>query len=86
MLKTKLIVRDSTWHRFSVSNQQVLKIKGEVEMGQIIFSWYDGLIFLVFFLIVVAFSMYKSRKEKTGEDYFLAGRQLIWPLIGLKCL
>ena len=64
----------------------MLKIKGEVEMGQIIFSWYDGLIFLVFFLIVVAFSMYKSRKEKTGEDYFLAGRQLIWPLIGLKCL
>jgi SSS family solute:Na+ symporter len=55
-------------------------------MEQIVFSWYDGLIFLMFFLIVVAFSMYKSRKEKTGEDYFLAGRQLIWPLIGLSMI
>jgi len=55
-------------------------------MEQIVFSWYDGLIFFVFFLIVVAFSMYKSRKEKTGEDYFLAGRQLIWPLIGLSMI
>ncbi|HCK99884.1 MAG TPA: solute:sodium symporter family transporter [Candidatus Marinimicrobia bacterium] len=40
----------------------------------------------MFFLVVVAFSMYKSRKEKTGEDYFLAGRQLIWPLIGLSMI
>ncbi|MDD5061230.1 MAG: solute:sodium symporter family transporter [Candidatus Neomarinimicrobiota bacterium] len=55
-------------------------------MGQVIFSWYDGLIFLVFFLFVVIFSMYKSRKEKTGEDYFLAGRQLTWPLIGLSMI
>ncbi|MCK9244156.1 MAG: solute:sodium symporter family transporter, partial [Candidatus Marinimicrobia bacterium] len=30
--------------------------------------------------------MYKSRKEKTGEDYFLAGRQLTWPLIGLSMI
>lgn len=55
-------------------------------MEQILFNWYDGLIFLIFFLIVVAFSMYKSRKEKTGEDYFLASRGLIWPLIGLSMI
>lgn len=55
-------------------------------MDKIVFQWYDGLIFLLFFLIVVAFSMYKSRKEKTGEDYFLAGRGLIWPLIGLSMI
>lgn len=55
-------------------------------MEQVIFSWYDGLIFLAFFLFVVVFSMYKSRKEKTGEDYFLAGRSLIWPLIGLSII
>ena len=33
---------------------------------------------------VVVFSMYKSRSGgATGEDYFLAGRGLTWPLIGL---
>jgi len=55
-------------------------------MEQILFGWYDGLIFLTFFLVIVAFSMYKSRKEKTGEDYFLASRGLIWPLIGLSMI
>lgn len=55
-------------------------------MENLAFTWYDGLIFLVFFLFVVAFSMYKSRREKTGEDYFLAGRALIWPLIGLSMI
>jgi SSS family solute:Na+ symporter len=30
--------------------------------------------------------MYKSRKEKTGEDYFLASRGLTWPLIGLSMI
>ncbi|MCK4263306.1 MAG: solute:sodium symporter family transporter, partial [Candidatus Aminicenantes bacterium] len=43
----------------------------------------DISIFLIFFAVVLFTSMYKSRKEKTGEDYFLAGRKLIWPLIGL---
>ena len=39
--------------------------------------------FVAFFAVVVAFSMYKSRKEETSEDYFLASRGLTWPLIGL---
>ncbi len=55
-------------------------------MSDIAFSWYDGLIFIAFLGVVVIFSMYKSRKEKTGEDYFLAGRGLIWPLIGLSMI
>jgi len=55
-------------------------------MSNIVFNWYDGLIFLAFIAVVVIFSMYKSRKEKTGEDYFLAGRGLIWPLIGLSMI
>ncbi|MFO7891869.1 MAG: solute:sodium symporter family transporter [bacterium] len=55
-------------------------------MSNITFNWYDGLIFLAFLSVVVIFSMYKSRKEKTGEDYFLAGRGLIWPLIGLSMI
>lgn len=43
----------------------------------------DLLVFASFALIVVGVSMFKSRREKTSEDYFLAGRGLTWPLIGL---
>ena len=39
-------------------------------MKQVIFSWYDGLIFILFFLFVVIFSMYKSRKGKLGRITF----------------
>ena len=45
-------------------------------------SFYDIAVFLVFIGVVVGFSMYKSRREKTSEDYFLASRGLKWPLIG----
>jgi SSS family solute:Na+ symporter len=37
-------------------------------------SLLDISIFILFFLIVVGTSMYKSRKEETGEDFFLASR------------
>jgi len=30
--------------------------------------------------------MWKSKKEESGEDYFLAGRNLTWPLIGLSMI
>ncbi|MFC1620505.1 solute:sodium symporter family transporter [Candidatus Neomarinimicrobiota bacterium] len=46
----------------------------------------DILFFLVFFLSVIGVSMYKSRHEKTGEDFFLASRGLIWPFIGLSLI
>ncbi len=46
------------------------------------FNWFDMTFFFLFILCVVGFSMYKSRKEKTSEDYFLAGRGLTWWLIG----
>jgi len=49
-------------------------------------SWLDISLFILFFLIVVGVSMYKSRKEKTSEDFFLASRGLIWPLIGLSLI
>ena len=42
----------------------------------------DILTFAAFILTVVGFSMYKSRREKTSEDYFLASRGLKWWLIG----
>ncbi|OGC00574.1 hypothetical protein A2V82_01780 [candidate division KSB1 bacterium RBG_16_48_16] len=43
---------------------------------------FDVGFFLAFIGAVVGFSMFKSRKEKTSEDYFLAGRGLTWWLIG----
>ncbi|OHB69869.1 MAG: hypothetical protein A2V70_02260, partial [Planctomycetes bacterium RBG_13_63_9] len=42
--------------------------------------------FLTFFGVVVAFAMYKSRRERSSEDYFLASRGLTWPLIGLSII
>jgi SSS family solute:Na+ symporter len=49
-------------------------------------SWLDISVFTAFFAIVLSVSMYKSRKEETSEDFFLAGRGLIWPLIGLSLI
>ncbi|MBN1940470.1 MAG: solute:sodium symporter family transporter [Candidatus Aminicenantes bacterium] len=48
--------------------------------------WADLLLFVLFFAVVVGVSLYKSRKEKSGEDFFLAGRSLVWPLIGFSLI
>jgi SSS family solute:Na+ symporter len=48
--------------------------------------WLDVTIFALFFVVVVGVSMYKSRRERTGEDFFLAGRGLVWPLIGFSLI
>ena len=50
------------------------------------FSPLDITIFIAFFGVVLFVSMYKSRKERTGEDYFLASRGLLWPFIGLSLI
>ncbi|MGE5293335.1 MAG: sodium:solute symporter family transporter, partial [Solirubrobacterales bacterium] len=47
---------------------------------------FDIGVFVAFFAVVVGVSMFKSRREKTSEDYFLAGRGLTWPLIGLSII
>ncbi|MBN2337474.1 MAG: sodium/solute symporter [Acidobacteria bacterium] len=49
-------------------------------------SLFDIASFLLFFLIVIGVSMYKSRREESGEDFFLAGRGLLWPMIGLSLI
>jgi len=49
-------------------------------------NWFDITVFVGFFLFVVSFSMYKSRHERTGEDYFLASRGLVWWLIGFSLI
>jgi solute:Na+ symporter, SSS family len=46
----------------------------------------DISVFIIFLVVVVGISMYKSRKEETGEDFFLASRGLIWPMIGLSLI
>jgi len=40
----------------------------------------------VFFICVITVGLLKSRKEKTSEDYFLAGRGLKWWLIGFSLI
>ena len=49
-------------------------------------SLLDILVFLAFFGVVIGVSMYKSRREETSEDFFLASRGLFWPLIGLSMI
>jgi len=50
-------------------------------------SWLDIGVFLTFICFVVGISLYKSRKKKeTSEDYFLAGRNLAWYLIGFSLI
>lgn len=47
---------------------------------------FDVVLFLLFFAIVIGVSMYKSRHETSGEDFFLAGRSLLWPMIGISLI
>jgi solute:Na+ symporter, SSS family len=49
-------------------------------------SFIDIALFVGFFIITIGTSLYKSRKEETGEDFFLASRGLSWPLIGLSLI
>lgn len=50
------------------------------------FNWLDVTVFVAFVAAVVSIGLYKSRHEKTGEDYFLAGRGLKWWLIGFSLI
>ncbi len=50
------------------------------------FSWIDITMFSAFVIAVVSIGIYKSRQEKTSEDYFLAGRGLMWWLIGFSLI
>ena len=46
----------------------------------------DIIVFVVFVASVITVGLMKSRKEKTSEDYFLAGRGLKWWLIGFSLI
>lgn len=49
-------------------------------------TFWDSLAFILFLLAVIGISLYVSRKEKNSEDYFLAGRNLSWWLIGFSLI
>jgi SSS family solute:Na+ symporter len=42
----------------------------------------DTVVLVAFFALVLGTSLYKSRREKTSEDYFLAGRK--WYLMAFR--
>ncbi len=46
----------------------------------------DIVVFLLFMALVVGVSLWAGRREKTSEDYFLAGRSLGWGLIGFSLI
>jgi SSS family solute:Na+ symporter len=46
----------------------------------------DIIVFVGFVICVVGLGIFKSRHEKTGEDYFLAGRGLSWWLVGFSLI
>ena len=50
------------------------------------FHWFDLAAFTGFIVFVIAVSLYASRKEDDAEDYFLAGRNLSWWLIGFSLI
>jgi len=49
-------------------------------------TWVDLVVFLGFMATVMAVSLYAGRREKTTEDYFLAGRKLSWYLVGFSLI
>ncbi|MCL7965462.1 MAG: sodium/solute symporter [marine benthic group bacterium] len=49
-------------------------------------STWDILVFVAFVVTVVGVGLYQSRSEKGSEDYFLAGRDLKWWLIGFSLI
>lgn len=49
-------------------------------------TWIDLVAFGAFIVFVVGVSLYASRGEEDSEDYFLAGRNLSWSLIGFSLI
>ncbi|MEN6576105.1 MAG: sodium/solute symporter [Phycisphaerales bacterium] len=51
-----------------------------------VFNFLDIAVFVAFVAAVITTGLMKSRREQTGEDYFLAGRGLKWWLIGFSLI
>jgi SSS family solute:Na+ symporter len=51
-------------------------------MEQLSLSWLDGSIILLYFVLIVLYGLYHA-KRKNSEEYFLAGRNMTWPIVGI---
>jgi len=54
-------------------------------MGSVEFTLHplDTAIIVLYFVTTIAIGFYFSRIHESAEDYFLAGRSMLWPFIGL---
>ena len=50
------------------------------------FSTLDIVIFVGYFIVVALVAVIASRREREAADYFLAGRNLPWWLIGISLI
>jgi len=58
----------------------------DVSMTLVEFSWIDYVVIIVYLVGIVALGCWagmRKKREAKGADYFLAGKSLRWPLIGL---
>ena len=53
-----------------------------LEFSKII-SVIDFTIIIAYFIFVILLRLYFKKTQKSEESYFLAGRKLLWPVIGL---
>ncbi|MEL6273792.1 MAG: sodium:solute symporter [Bacteroidota bacterium] len=51
-------------------------------MGTIELSGLDITVMVVYAVFIIGYGLY-SAKSKTSEDYFLAGRDMTWPIVGI---
>lgn len=51
-------------------------------MEKLSLSWIDGSIIAAYFVLIVLYGLYHS-KRKSSEEYFLAGRSMTWPIVGI---
>ncbi|RME66313.1 MAG: sodium transporter [Alphaproteobacteria bacterium] len=52
-------------------------------MPEVSFHGLDLMVLAAYFVFVVGLGIYLSRKTHDAEDYFLAGRGMLWPFIGI---
>src|SRR5690554_4815720 len=45
--------------------------------------WIDFTVFLIYMIVILGIGWYFMSRNKGDEDYFLAGRSMSWPHIGL---
>ena len=50
------------------------------------FTSFDLIAFILFIAFVIGVSLWASRGQSTSEEYFLAGRNLSWWLIGFSLI